>query len=192
VFYIVARSVAQGPLAGLVSVLGVALGASAHVAAAALGVSALVLASAEAFVVLKWLGAAYLVWLGIRAFAVDDEAAPGAPVRRRRLVRVFADGVVVNLLNPKTALFFLAFLPQFVDPHAGSVPLQMLVLGALFVAIGLASDGVYALVAGGLAMRLRESAAARRTRRWFSGCVYIGLGAMTALAEPAAAHGGEA
>jgi len=183
VFYIVARSVAQGPAAGIVSALGVGLGASLHVAAAALGVSALIMASATAFTVLELLGAGYLILLGIRTLLERDEApaAVAGAVRSRSLGRVFLDGVVVNALNPKVALFFVAFLPQFVDPGAGSVPAQMVFLGALFVLIGIASDAVYAVLAGGLAGRLRASRRAARARRWFSGSVYLGLGVGTAL-----------
>ncbi len=182
VFYVLARSIAQGSVAGLVSVFGVGLGAMVHVGAAALGVSAVVMASATAFTVLKFAGAAYLVYLGVRAFMERDETTALRAVRPRRLSRVFVDGAVVNLLNPKTALFFLAFLPQFVDPAAGSVPAQFLALGALFVVIGIVSDSAYAVAAGALAARLRGSERAARIRRWFSGSVYLGLGAGMALA----------
>ena len=144
VFYLLARSVAQGPLAGLVSVLGIGAGATVHVAAAALGVSALRL-------------------------------------RARGLRRVFLEGLVVNVFNPKVALFFLAFLPQFVDPHAASVPAQMTVLGLVFVLIGIVSDSLYVLLAAGLATRLRAGRAAARAQRWFAGGVYLGLGVATAL-----------
>jgi threonine/homoserine/homoserine lactone efflux protein len=182
VFYVLARSVAQGPVAGLVSVLGVGVGGLIHVLAAAVGVSAVVMASAAAFTVLKLAGAAYLLYLGIRTLLEPDSPQAVAVARARRLTRVFRDGVVVNALNPKTALFFVAFLPQFVDPGAGSVPQQMALLGLLFVGIGIVSDGVYALLAGGLSLRLQGSRAARRVRRWFSGGVYLGLGVSVALA----------
>ena len=183
VFYLLARSVAQGPLAGLVSVLGIGAGATVHVAAAALGVSALVMASATAFTVLKWLGAAYLLYLGIRTLLQRDPgAAPVPHLRARGLRRVFLEGLVVNVFNPKVALFFLAFLPQFVDPGAASVPVQMTALGLVFVLIGIVSDSLYVLLAAGLATRLRASRAAARAQRWFAGSVYVGLGVATALA----------
>lgn len=190
VFYVVARSVAQGSVAGLISALGVGLGGLVHVAAAALGVSALVLASATAFTVLKYLGAAYLIYLAVRAFFARDEAETSVDASPRSMGRVFVDGAVVNILNPKTALFFLAFLPQFVDPVAGSVPVQMALLGLLFVVIAVLSDAAYACMAGGLAARLRSSARVRRLRRWLTGSVYMGLGVTAALSDAADPQGG--
>lgn len=181
VFYVVARSVAQGPLAGLVSALGIGLGATVHVAAAALGVSAVIMASTAAFTVLKVVGALYLIYLGIRVLRERAGDEPTVALRRRGMRRVFLDGLVVNIFNPKVALFFVAFLPQFVDPAAGSVPAQMAMLGGVFVLIGIVSDAAYALVAGSLALRLRASEHVARLRRWFSGGVYIALGVGTAL-----------
>ena len=144
VLYIVARSVDQGRVAGLASVGGVHVGTLLHVAAAALGLSALLVSSAVAYDTVRWLGAAYLVWLGLRRLlARDEEVGPDRPRPERGLGRVFAQGVVVNLLNPKTTLFFFAFLPQFVDLSKGSVPLQVVVFGVAFVLLGLVSDGAY-------------------------------------------------
>ena len=186
VFYIVARSLAQGRQAGLASMLGVQAGGLVHVVAAAVGVSALIASSAQAFTIVKYAGAAYLVYLGIRklrdagASADSDEPEEPAPFSR-----LFSHGVVVNVLNPKTALFFLAFIPQFVDPGAGPVAPQMLVLGALLVAIGTLTDGTYALLAARAGKRLRATAAARRTLDRVSGGVFIALGLVAALAgEP--------
>lgn len=183
VFYIIARSVAQGPVAGVVSALGIGLGATVHVAAAALGVSAVIMASTTAFTALKLVGAAYLIYLGIRALRErGDDSALRSVTSSHGWVRIFADGVVVNVFNPKVALFFVAFLPQFVDPVAGSVPAQMVILGGLFVLIGIASDAVYAILASSIARRLRTSGrTTARWRRWFSGSVYIALGVGTAL-----------
>ena len=181
VVYIVTRSIHQGRAAGLVSVLGVATGSLVHVAAAALGLSAVLMSSAVAFEVVKLGGAAYLIWLGIRTLRgpgdedLPEEAGPA------KLSRAYAQGVVVNVLNPKTALFFLAFLPQFVDPAAGRPAPQMLVLGALFVTLGVLSDGTYALVASRLGAWLRGRPTFARNRRYVSGTVYITLGAMAAL-----------
>ena len=185
VLYIVTRSVDQGRAAGLASVCGVHVGTLVHVAAAALGLSALLVSSATAYDTVRWLGAAYLVWLGVRRLLARDEdlpAAAGPDTRRPGLRRIFAQGVVVNVLNPKTALFFLAFLPQFVDTSRGSVPLQVVVLGVAFVLLGLLSDGAYALAASTGAGWLRRRPGVARASRLVSGGVLISLGVTTALA----------
>lgn len=182
VLYIVARSVAQGRTAGLVSVLGIHLGTVVHVAAAAVGLSALVVSSALAFAVVKYLGAAYLVWIGIRTLMAKDPdpAAPAPPAQP--LHRAFRDGFVVNLLNPKTAIFFLAFLPQFVDPARGGLHWQILVLGLTFMGLGILSDGMFALAAGSAGDFLRRSRRFLRFQRWFAGTSFVGLGLTAALA----------
>ena len=186
VLYIVARSVHQGRRAGLASVLGIHVGTLVHVLAATVGLSALLVSSATAFTVVKLLGAAYLVYLGIRTLAGRGdrgvEASPGGPTRGRR--RDFAEGIVVNVLNPKTALFFLAFLPQFVDPDAGAATLQILVLGLTFMLLGLVTDSLWALAAGSAGEVLRARRGFLRAQRWVSGSIYLGLGALTALAGP--------
>jgi threonine/homoserine/homoserine lactone efflux protein len=186
VFYIVTRSLVQGRRAGVTSMLGVQAGGLVHVVAAAFGVSALIASSAAAFTVVKYAGAAYLIVLGVRRLLdrhpVEPDPEPSGPVPASRL---FWHGVVVNVLNPKTALFFLAFLPQFVDPAAGPVAPQMLVLGTMLVALGVLSDGTYALVAAGAGRRLREAAASRRLLERLSGGVFVALGVGAALAgEP--------
>jgi threonine/homoserine/homoserine lactone efflux protein len=173
--YITARSVSQGRSAGIASALGVETGTLVHVAAAAVGLSALIASSAAAFDAVRYAGAAYLVFLGVRALRSGDEAASapaGAPLRR-----AFAEGVMVNVLNPKVALFFLAFLPQFVDPARGSVAAQTLVLGAVLFGIALAMDLLYAVAASGLGARLRS----RRRLNRITGGVYLVLGAAAAL-----------
>ena len=185
VLYIVTRSVDQGRAAGLASVCGVHVGTLVHVAAAALGLSALLVSSATAYHAVRWLGAAYLVWLGVRRLLAHDEpsgTAKDRTARRLGLRRIFAQGVVVNVLNPKTALFFFAFLPQFVDTSRGSVPFQVVVLGAAFVLLGLLSDGAYALLASTGAGWLRRRPRVARTSRLVSGGVLISLGVTTALA----------
>jgi threonine/homoserine/homoserine lactone efflux protein len=185
VLYIVTRSVDQGRAAGLASVGGIHVGTLVHVAAAALGLSALLVSSATAYNAVRWLGAAYLVWLGVRRLlARDAEVAAGAgpEARRHGLGRVFAQGVVVNVLNPKTALFFFAFLPQFVDVARGSVRLQVVVFGAAFVLLGLVSDGAYALLASTGAGWLRRRPGVAKASRVVSGGVLISLGVTTALA----------
>lgn len=184
VLYIVTRSVDQGRAAGLASVCGVHVGTLVHVAAAALGLSALLVSSATAYHAVRWLGAAYLIWLGVRRLLARDEdtPAPGPGTRRHGLRRIFAQGVLVNVLNPKTALFFLAFLPQFVDVSRGSVPFQVVVFGVAFVLLGLVSDGTYALLASTGAGWLRRRPGVARTSRLVSGGVLISLGVTTALA----------
>ncbi|HEY7732631.1 MAG TPA: LysE family translocator [Gaiellaceae bacterium] len=185
VLYIVARSIHQGRAAGLASVLGIHVGTLVHILAATVGLSALVVSSATAFTVVKLLGAAYLVYLGIRTLLGRNgtvEAAPTGPARGRR--RDFAEGIVVNVLNPKTALFFLAFLPQFVDPDAGRPALQILVLGLTFMGLGLVTDSLWALAAGTAGGWLRGHRGFVRAQRYVAGTVYIGLGAVTALTGP--------
>lgn len=183
VLYIVTRSVTQGRRAGLVSVLGIHVGSLVHIAAAVVGLSALVLASATAFTVVKWAGVVYLVYLGVRTLvARDEQFSDDATPTGRSMANVFWQGVFVNVLNPKTAVFFIAFVPQFVDPAAGSTTTQILVLGALFVAAGMVSDGIYALAAGSLGERLLTHPHWQRGRRYVAGTIYLGLGAAAALA----------
>jgi threonine/homoserine/homoserine lactone efflux protein len=183
VLYIVARSIDQGRRAGLVSMLGVHTGTLVHIVAAAAGLSALLAASATAFSAVKYLGAAYLVYLGVRRILERTPAVGDGPAHERRLRRAFLDGVVVNVLNPKTALFFLAFLPQFVDVSRGHVGTQILVLGGIFVALGLITDGGFALTAGTAAQWLRGHPRFLASERWISGGMYIGLGVAAALAS---------
>jgi threonine/homoserine/homoserine lactone efflux protein len=176
VLYIIATSVEGGRRSGLLSVAGVHLGSLVHVAAACVGLSALIVSSAIAFSAVKYVGAAYLVYVGIRKWLEKDDPVevPERPARSGR--RVFAQGVVVNVLNPKTALFFLAFLPQFVDRDR-TVWTQIAVLGLVWVALGLLSDGAYALAGGTIGSLIRRR---RRTVRIASGGVFIGLGAVAA------------
>jgi len=179
VLYIVVQSGEQGRRVGLASVAGVHLGTLVHVAAATAGLSALIVASAFAFSVVKYAGAAYLVYLGIRKL-LEREEEQEVELGRDALRRAFMRGVVVNVLNPKTALFFLAFLPQFVDPDRGGVWSQVLVLGLAFVGLGLVSDSLYALAAGTVGNLLRRK---RRVVRFFSGGVYVTLGVAASLAK---------
>jgi len=182
VLYIVARSVKQGRAAGLVSVLGIHLGTAVHIAAAAVGLSALIVSSAFAFAIVKYLGAAYLIWIGIRTFMAKDPPpeAPAAPAEPLR--RVFRDGFVVNLFNPKTAIFFLAFLPQFLDPARGALQAQILVLGLTFMGLGVMSDAMYALAAGAAGDFVRRNRRLLRWQRWFAGGSFVGLGVTAAFA----------
>ncbi len=183
VLYIVSQSIDRGRLAGFVSALGIAAGALVHVAAAAIGLSSLLVSSATAFNAVKYAGAAYLICMGLwTIFRRPDEEPAGAP-SERRLRRRFGQGVVVNVLNPKTALFFFAFLPQFVDPERGAAALQIAVLGLVFVTIAVVSDSLWALAAGTASERLRGNRRFLSVQRYVSGSVFVGLGALTAAAK---------
>ena len=184
VLYIVSQSIDRGRLAGFVSALGIAVGALVHVCAAAIGLSSLLVSSATAFDVVKYAGAAYLIGMGLWTIAKRRPATePANAPTERRLRRRFAQGVVVNVLNPKTALFFFAFLPQFVDPEQGAAALQIGVLGLVFVLLAVASDSLWALAAGTASERLRGSRRFLSVQRYVSGSVFVGLGALTAAAK---------
>ena len=177
VLFIVARTLEHGRRGGLVSMLGVESGALLHVLAATAGLSALVATSPNTLLAIKLAGAAYLLYMGVRALRRPPELAlEHGPARH-----LFRQGLVVDALNPKTAMFFLAFLPQFIDPSAGSVAGQTLVLGLCFVALATLSDGGYALLAGAVAERVRRSPRARARLSRVSGAAYVGLGTLTAL-----------
>ena len=181
VLYIVTRSIDGGRAAGIVSVLGIHTGTLAHIAAAAAGISALLMSSALAFNAVRYIGAAYLIWLGISRLMGKDEAIQDQVVRERRLSRIYVEGILVNVLNPKTALFFLAFLPQFVDVSRGAAWSQTLFFGVLFILLGIVSDGVYAMTASALAGRLKKSRSFARGRRWFAGATLLALGITSAV-----------
>ncbi len=182
VLYIVNRSVSDGREAGLAAVAGLSLGNLAHALAAALGLSAVLATSAAAFSAVKWLGASYLVYIGVRTLlrppAVIDPDQPGVSARR-----AFTQGVVVNVLNPKVALFFLSFLPQFIRPENGRPALQALVLGLVFVGIGFFTDGTYSLLASSLRSVLVGGRTLPFVQRWVAGTVFIGLGLVAATAS---------
>src|ERR671920_778940 len=180
VIYVVARSVEGGCLTGFVSVLGVELGTLLHVVFAAAGLSAIVISSATAFSVVKWLGAAYLVWLGLRQILGRDGGDQEAPLSGsgENRLHVFSQSVLVQVLNPKVALFFLAFLPQFVDPSRGAAWTQVVVLGTTLATLGLFTDGLYALLggtAGGGGRKKRGGGGVGRGRRKVNGGGYINL-----------------
>jgi threonine/homoserine/homoserine lactone efflux protein len=182
VLYIVTRSIHQGRSAGLVSALGVETATLIHVAAATLGLSAILASSATAFAIVKYAGAAYLVYLGLRTLLGGDRGRRIGAASPMDLRRIYGQGVVVNAFNPKTALFFLAFLPQFVDPARGAIATQTLILGCLLAILGLTNDVVYALLAGRAGEWLKASRRFAAAERWVSGSVYIGLGLTTAFA----------
>jgi len=180
VFYILARSLSQGRRHGMASVAGVALGNFGNAVGATLGLAALFAASSVAFTLVKLAGAAYLVYLGIQAIRAPDAQPGDAAPPAQGLGRIFRDGFGVALLNPKTALFFAAFLPQFMTPQASLVG-QSLVLGAIFVVIAALSDTAYALAAGWISPRLSRLGPLRRAGRWLTGGAFIGLGVLAAL-----------
>jgi threonine/homoserine/homoserine lactone efflux protein len=175
VIYILNRSVVDGRRVGLTAVCGLEIGNFMHVIAATAGLSAVLATSATAFSLVKWLGAIYLIYVGIhtlirRPTGLDASIAPTS------LRRSFVQGVVVNTLNPKVALFFLSFLPQFIDTSRGSPALQSLVFGTIFVLLGFLSDGAYAIVASGLRDTLLRGRTLPFIQRYVSGIVFIALG----------------
>jgi len=177
VVYIVTRSVAQGRAAGLVSVLGIHTGTIGYVIATSLGLSALLMASATLFMIVKYLGAAYLIWLGIQKLrARGDDAEPAGEQPRVSLPRI----------NPKTLIFFAAFLPQFVDPARGPIAFQLAFFGVAFILLGIISDGSYALLSSALAGKLRRSRRSRRRLDRSSGVIYLALGAFAATVQEGA------
>ena len=182
VLYIFARSVEQGRLAGFVSVVGIHAATFVHVVVAALGLSAILASSALAFSVIKYAGAAYLIWLGLKKILgrnqILDAAAGFKMQSHGRLIR---DGFLINLFNPKTAIFFLAFLPQFVDPNRGHVALQVITLGMIYIILGLVTDGSYAYAAGVTSSWLRRSHRFLTAERYVSGTLLIGLGVTAAF-----------
>ena len=186
VVYVIARSVSGGRLTGLVSVLGIELGTLTHVAFAAAGLSAIVASSVIAFSVVKWLGAAYLVYLGLRQIfgrGGGEENTEELSFSEDNRFRVFYQSVLVQILNPKVALFFLAFLPQFVDPSRGAAWTQIIVLGATLAFLGLFTDGLYALLGGTAGGWIRKRGGSlRRAGRYVTGGIYIALGAVAAVA----------
>ena len=184
VLYVVSRSIDQGRRAGLASVCGITTGTVVHVTMATIGLSSLILASKVAFDTVRYAGAAYLVYLGLRRLltrGAEDELTERPP---RTLRDLYTQGLVVNLLNPKTIVFIFAFLSQFVDVDAGHAWFQIMVLGLSFAALGLVSDSLYAFVAGTVADRLRGTRLVARAERWFGGTVLIGLGITSALVAP--------
>src|SRR4030095_7957950 len=181
VFYIVTRSIEQGRKAGLVSVLGIIVGTLFHVAAAALGVSALLMSSALAFSALRYLGAIYLIYLGVRTLATRDRPLDAPEIELASLREIFSQGVVVNLLNTPTALFFFAFLPQFVNPARGPVAIQIITLGLLFIAMAATTDAVWAVTAGTAGDWIKRNPRFARAQRYVTGSALIGLGAVAAI-----------
>ena len=183
VIYILNRSVADGREIGFAAVAGLELGNLVHAVAASAGLSAVLATSATAFNTVKWLGAGYLVFVGARTLLIRPAAVAtdSSSVSRRR---TFVQGIVVNTLNPKVALFFLSYLPQFIDPDKGAAWSQALVLGIIFVLIGCVTDGMYALTASALRARLLTGRTLPFVQRYVAGTVFIGLGVVAATTSP--------
>jgi threonine/homoserine/homoserine lactone efflux protein len=179
--YIATRSLTQGKRAGVVSAMGVHTGVLVHTLAAALGLSALVATSALAFSIVKYLGAAYLVYLGIRTLLSKEETLKIEMGERKNLSSIYYQGIITNVLNPKAILFFLAFLPQFVHPEKGSVPLQILFLGMWFIVVNFPVDAGVGLLGGTIGKWLRRKSGVQKASKWVTGTVFIGLGIGTAL-----------
>ena len=188
VLYITARGMDQGRLAGLTSAFSAALGGLVLTLAAALGLSTILESSALAFSIVKYLGAAYLIYLGIRRLLQrNHDITARVEAGRASLPRIFAQGFLIAVLNPKTALFFVAFLPQFVNPGNGSIAAQLVVLGVIFVAIGLCTDTCYALLSGTLGNRVIRRRGFALGQRYLVGGTYLALGIGAAVSHPARA-----
>jgi threonine/homoserine/homoserine lactone efflux protein len=185
VIYVVTRSIEHGRTAGMVSMLGVETGTFAYALAAAAGLSGLIAASVTAFTVVRYAGAAYLLYLGVRKLLERDQPQDALLTGRSRL---FLKGTLVQLLNPKIAIFFVAFLPQFVQSSRGPVAVQILVLGTIFTLLAVLSDGAYVLLAGAVSGWLRTGRRARSRLAKLSGGVYIGLGLTAALSGSRPSH----
>ncbi|HND62809.1 MAG TPA: LysE family translocator [Opitutaceae bacterium] len=181
VLYIIARSVGQGRAAGLMSVAGTSAGNLVHAIATSLGLSAVLASSALAFSVVKFAGAAYLVYLGVRKLCSPPLAFAAAAAAPEPLPRVFRQGLLIGVLNPKVALFFLSFLPQFADLAAGPVPVQLLGFGVGFVVLAALGDSAYAILSGSAASWLKRSPAFLRHERYIAGSLYCGLGVAAAM-----------
>jgi threonine/homoserine/homoserine lactone efflux protein len=182
VAYIVSRSIGDGRATAFATVAGLELGSFVHVVAAAVGLSAVLATSATAFSIVKWLGAAYLIGVGVRTLLTrpaEIQTSMQSITRRR----AFTQGVVVNVLNPKVALFFLSFLPQFIDPGRGPAWSQALVLGTVFTLLGCAMDGLWATLAGTVRHLLVRGRTQAFVRRWVSGSLFVSLGVLAARAH---------
>ncbi len=180
--YVIANSVGRGHKAGVVSALGIGGGSIIHTLAAALGLSAILMSSALAYDVIRYGGAAYLLYLGFRSITGKAATLPTERLGQERLGRIFRQGVTTNVLNPKVALFFLAFIPQFVDPSRGPAFWQFIFFGTLFNASGTLVNTGVALAAGYVGDRLSASSGFAKAQRWFTGSVFVALGARIATA----------
>lgn len=181
VLYIISTGIGRGRGAALASMVGIEVGALFHVLAATIGISAIVASSAVAFSVLKYAGAAYLIFLGWKTLRSKESPLLVRLTAETSNARAFGRGIVVNILNPKVALFFLAFLPQFVDPGRGQVTGQFLLLGFVFIGVAIVIDSIYALASGAIGGLLNRSPRSARGQNRIAGFTYLALGASAAL-----------
>jgi threonine/homoserine/homoserine lactone efflux protein len=181
--YVSTRSLTQGRRAGVISALGIAAGTAFHTIAIASGLAALLRALPLAYEIVRFAGAAYLIWLGVQALRGKAGPASGKPLDRKSDWAMFRQGAITNILNPKVVLFFLAFLPQFVAPARGSVALQIVALGCLFNLSGTIVNIVVAYLAASAGRWLGARGAAEKIFRWLTAGVFIGLGLRLALGD---------
>lgn len=183
VIYITAQSIDQGTKAGIISTLGIALGSLIHVMFAALGLSTILVTSSAAFDMVKYIGAGYLIYLGVKKLLEKDFTVDYKKANSPKYLQIFYKGIIVNLFNPKTALFFFAFLPQFIDLSKNSPTVQMIFLGFIFILMGIISDGIYAILAGKISGYLKRNARIIKVQKYMTGIIYILLGAITAFSS---------
>ncbi len=183
--YIVTRSLDQGKQAGIASVLGISVGAIVHFVAAGLGLSAVLMTSAAAFSVVKYAGALYLIYLGLQKLRSHETLVIDEAIIKAPLFVIFRQAVVVNVLNPKAAIFFLAFLPQFINPAIGPVWQQLIPLCLVFISLGLLSDSTYFVIAGQLRQWFQQNPLFLRRQKYVAGGTYIALGVAAATVSPA-------
>jgi threonine/homoserine/homoserine lactone efflux protein len=181
--YVIARTLAQGRTAGVISVLGICLGLLVHISAATVGLSALLMTSALAYSLVKYAGAVYLIYLGIRMVLSRPHRASLQPSQPASLAKIFIQGTLSCLLNPKLALFFLAFLPQFVVPNQGNVAWQIFTLGAIFAMLGVSWLTLVALLTSYAGDWMRQRSGLLRFQQWFTGGILISLGIRLAVPE---------
>ncbi len=181
--YVATKSASQGKKAGFMSALGIGTGTVLHIAAAAVGLSTILMYSATAFEMIKWVGAAYLIYLGIRTIIDKKREVENRQVKDISLFKVYVQGCLTNILNPKVALFFLAFLPQFINPESGNLSLQIIFFGMLFNVTGTIINAVVAFIADKISGLLNRSNRIKKIQSWFTGLVFIGLGISLALSK---------
>lgn len=181
--YVLARGIGQGRRAGAISALGTSTGLLVHTTAAALGLAVLLQTSIVAYTIIKIVGAAYLIYLGIRTFLTKQSVLVAPAASKPSWRRMYLQGMLTNVLNPKVALFFVAFLPQFVDQHSGAIALHMLLLGVLFAAMGLSYLLLVAGLSGSLGQFLHRRPAWANRLRWLTGSVMVGLGLRLVLPD---------
>jgi len=180
-FYIITRSIQGGYHAGIASCAGRLLATLVHIAAAASGLSLIVLSSPSLFNFIKYAGAGYLIWIGAKTIVSKSKSETMAENGDAKYGSIIRHGFLVNLLNPKTALFFLAFLPQFVNPSIGGVTHQFVLLGSILAVVGTTSDSIYVLLAGTVGKWLRNNLTFFRSLRYVAGSVYLSLGVAAAF-----------